>query len=188
VRAIGRRWSRRRPLRLIWFGNAGEVSPPFGIVDLARLVPVLEAMHVRQPLSVTVVSNSRAAFERHLAEVRFPIHYHEWVTARFVRLFRRHHLCLIPVNINPFTVCKTVNRLALSLLLGIPAVADWIPSYEELRECAFFGDWQQSVASHASDPSLGHLQVRKARAYLRAKYTPRRVVQQWSDLLRPLAA
>ena len=34
---------------------------------------------------------------------------------------------------NPFTLCKTVNRLATALLLGLPVVADMIPSYEELR-------------------------------------------------------
>jgi hypothetical protein len=187
VRVMGRRWRCRR-LRLVWFGNAGEMSPPFGLIDLARLVPVLEAMHVRRPLSLTVVSNSRSAFERHLAGARFPVHYHEWLTRRFVRLFRRHHVCLIPVNLNPYTVCKTVNRLALSLLLGVPAVADWIPSYEELRDCALLGDWERSLTTHVTDPTLGRGQVRKAQAYLRAKYTPQHVVQQWSNLLRPLAA
>src|SRR5439155_17493330 len=134
------------------------------------------------------VSNSRSAFERHLAGARFPVHYHEWVTARFVRLFRKHDLCLIPVSVNPFTVCKTVNRLALSLLLGVPAIADWIPSYEELRECAFFGNWEHNLAIHVADTALGQRQVREARAYLRAKYTRQRVVKQWSEVLRPLAA
>jgi hypothetical protein len=188
MRVIGRRWHRRRPLRLIWFGNAGETSPPFGIIDLARLVPVLDAVHVQIPLSLTVVSNSRAAFARHLAATQFPTCYHEWETARFFGLFRRHDLCLIPVNVNPYTVCKTVNRLALSLLLGVPAIADWIPSYEELREHAHFGDWERNLRTHVADHDLCLRMVRKGRAYLRAKYTPQRVMQQWSQLLRPLAA
>jgi hypothetical protein len=188
ARAISRRWRGRRPLRLIWFGNAGEASPQFGMIDLARLVTVLQATHARSPLSLTVVSNSRAAFEKHLSGARFPVHYHEWVTSRFVRLFRRHDLCLIPVNVNPFTVCKTVNRLALSLLLGVPAIADWIPSYDEPRDSTLFGDWERSLAIHTTDPILGRRQVRGAQAYLRAKYTRQRVVQQWSEMLHPLAA
>src|SRR5262249_42264681 len=169
-------------------GQGGRRRPPFGMIDLARLVPVLETFHARLPLTLTVISNSRAAFERHLAKARFPVCYHEWETARFVRLFRRHDLCLIPVNVNPYTICKTVNRLALALLLGVPAVADWIPSYEELRECAFFGNWERSLETHLADPKLGQRQVRAAQAYLRAKYTRQRVVQHWSDVLRPLAA
>jgi hypothetical protein len=188
VRAVGRRWWGRRPLRLIWFGNAGEMSPPFGMIDLARLQPVLEAAHARLPLSLTVISNSAEAFERLFAGARFPIYYHEWVTARFVRLIRRHHVCLIPVNVNPYTVCKTVNRLALTLLLGVPAIADWIPSYDELRDWAFFGNWDESLATLGADPTSGRRQVREAQAYLRMKYTPERVVRQWSDVLRPLAA
>jgi len=188
IRTVGRRWRGRRPLRLVWFGNAGEMSPPFGLIDLARVVPALEAMHARSPVSLTVVSNSRAAFDKHLSGVQFPVHYHEWATSRFVRLFRGHDLCLIPVNVNPFTVCKTVNRLALSLLLGVPAIADWIPSYEELRDSVFFGDWERNLAIHTTDPTAGLQQVRGAQAYLQAKYTKQRVVKQWSDLLRPLAA
>jgi len=188
VRAIGRRWRRGRHVRLIWFGNAGETSPPFGIIDLARLVPVLEALHARKPISLTVVSNSRTAFDRHMAEVGFPARYHEWQTDRFLRLFREHDLCLIPVNVNPYTICKTVNRLALSLLLGVPAIADWIPSYEELREHTLFGDWERNLTTLVTEPELGHQQVRKGRAYLRAKYTPQLVVEQWSQVLKPLAA
>jgi hypothetical protein len=188
ARAVTRRWRARRPLRLIWFGNAGESSPPFGLIDLARLLPVLQAVHAQSPLSLTIVSNSRTAFEKHLAGAQFPVQYHDWVTSRFVRLFRRHDLCLIPVNVNPFTICKTVNRLALSLLLGVPAIADWIPSYEELRDGASFGNWEQNLSIHATDAIVGQRQVRAAQAYLRAKYTRHRVVQQWADLLRPLAA
>ncbi len=188
LRAVRRRWRGRRPLRLIWYGNAGLDDPPFGLIDLARLLPTLEALHARMPLALTVVSNSRAAFDRHLDGARLPVRYHEWDTAHFQRLFRRHDVCLIPVTVNAYTVCKTVNRLALALLLGVPAVADVIPSYEELRPYALFGDWERNLLAYAADPALGRRHVRRGRAYLRARYDRARVVRQWSDFLRPLAA
>ena len=46
-----------------------------------------------------------------------------------------------------------VNRLALALLLGVPAVADVIPSYEELRPYALFGDWERNLLAYADDPA-----------------------------------
>ncbi|MFO0810880.1 MAG: hypothetical protein U0746_19805 [Gemmataceae bacterium] len=185
-----RRLPRRRgsPLRLIWYGNAGMTEPPFGLVDLARLLPDLVATHARSPITLTVVSNSRPSFDAMVGRAPFPVTYHEWDTAAFPRLFRRHHVCLIPVTINPFTVGKTVNRLALSLLLGVPAIADAIPSYDELRPFALFGDWQRSLERYANDADLRSQHVRMGRAYLRTKYTRQRVVEQWATFLRPLAA
>src|SRR5438874_9740622 len=29
----------RRRLRLVWFGNAGQDDPPFGLIDVARILP-----------------------------------------------------------------------------------------------------------------------------------------------------
>jgi hypothetical protein len=185
--AAGLRRLRGGPLRLVWYGNAGSDDPPFGLIDLGRIVPILNRQHARSPVALTVVSNSRPLFDRHLGSARFPVAYHEWDTARFPALFRGHDVCLIPVTVNPFTACKTVNRLALALLLGVPAVADRIPSYAELGPYTLFGDWDRSLASYAADPGLRQRHVCAARAYLRTKYTPGRVVRQWSEVLGPLA-
>ncbi len=187
---LRRRWPRRRgsPLRLIWYGNAGLADPPFGLVDLARILPDIAAVHAHTPVALTVVSNSRTAFDRQIGTPPFPVEYREWDTAAFPRLFRRHDVCLIPVTLNPFTVCKTVNRLALSLLLGVPAIADAIPSYEELRPFVLFGDWRANLLQYAADAGLRHRHVRAGQAYLCGKYTRGRVVDQWATFLRPLAA
>ena len=58
-RCSRRWWPRRGPLRLAWFGNAGQDDPPFGLIDLARIRPQLESLHARRPIHVTVISNSR---------------------------------------------------------------------------------------------------------------------------------
>jgi glycosyltransferase involved in cell wall biosynthesis len=76
-----------------------------------------------------------------------------------------------------------VNRPALSLLLGVPAIADFIPSYEELRDFVPFGDWAKHLQIYANDPELRRRHVRQGRDYLRAKYHPGRVVQQWADAM-----
>jgi hypothetical protein len=179
---------RRRPLRLVWFGNAGMDDPPFGLIDLARIRPELEQIHRRRPIHLTVISNSKATFDRHLGCVRFPVTYCAWDNRRYQRILRRQDLCLIPISPNPFTMCKTVNRLALALLLGLPAVADAIPSYEELRPFALLGDWTDGLLEYLGNRSRQARDVRRGQAYLRGKYTPRRVVEQWTAVLRRVAA
>jgi hypothetical protein len=116
------------------------------------------------------------------------VRYCEWRAATFQRLFRRHDVCLVPVNRNPFTVCKTANRPALSLLLGVPVVADPIPSYAELAPYLLSGDWVESLTAYADDPALRRRHVREGQRYLRATYDRARVVRQWSAVLAPLVA
>jgi hypothetical protein len=178
----------RRPLRLVWFGNAGQDDPPFGLIDLARIRPQLELLHECRPIELTVISNSRASFNRYLDSVRFPVGYHEWNNARYQRILRRQDLCIIPVSPNPFTLCKTVNRLALALLLGLPVVADPIPSYEELRPFAFMENWQGGLHQYVRDIARQRAHIRAGSAFLRAKYTAERVVKQWTSVLDRVAA
>lgn len=182
-------WRRRGPaLRLAWFGNAGQDEPPFGLVDLARIRPALETLHRRRLVELTVISNSRPAFDRWMSAAPFPVHYHDWDNCTYQRILRACDLCLIPVNVNPFTLCKTNNRMAIALLLGLPVVADAIPSYEELRPFALFGRWDESIFEYAADTRRTGQNVRDAQRHLRSKYTPERVVDQWSSVIRPLAA
>jgi hypothetical protein len=178
---------RRRSLRLVWFGNAGQDDPPFGLIDLARIRPHLEQLHRILPIRLTVVSNSRTAFDRHLAGVRFPATYVEWDNRRYQSILRRQDLCLIPVTPNPFTRCKTSNRLALSLLLGLPAAVDLIPSYEELKSFVHIGDWSDGLIRYCEDRQLQQRQVRSGQNYLRKKYSAERVVTQWCYVIRRAA-
>jgi hypothetical protein len=186
LRRMAFRGKTRRPLRVAWFGNAGQEDPPFGLIDLGRIRPQLEALHSRRPLHLTVISNSRASFNRFLGGARFPLGYHDWDNRLYQRILRGQDLCVIPISVNAVTRCKTVNRLALSLLLGVPAAADSIPSYEELRPFALLGDWDDGLYDYLLDDARRWAAVRLGQRYLRAKYTPERVVEQWAAVLRGL--
>jgi hypothetical protein len=187
LRRRARRWL-GGPARLVWFGNAGMDCPAFGLIDLARIVPELNALHARTPVRLTVISNSRELFARHTAGARFHTRYREYRTQTFQTHFRRNDICLVPVTHNPFTLCKTVNRPALSLLLGLPVVADALPSYEELRPFVPFDDWAGSLRRYIENPRLCRGHVCEAQRYLRSRYSPGHVVEQWQRVLEPLAA
>jgi hypothetical protein len=174
--------SSARPLRVVWYGNAGAENPPFGLIDLPRVLPHLEALNAQTSVALTVISNSAKLFRKYVGKVSFPVRYHEWRQDTFPRIFGRQDICIIPVTPNPFTRCKTNNRVALSLIMGVPVIADEIPSYEEFRDFILFSDWTNSLQAYAADRELRRQHVRRAQRYIRSKYNKERVVSQWSAL------
>ncbi len=180
------RGTRPSRLRVVWHGTAGQSQPPTGIIDVQRVLPELEELNRTVPLSLTVISNSRKQFRRCIHGASFPIRYVTWRLSSFPYHIRQHDLCVIPISINPFTICKTNNRLVSSLLFGLPVIADPITSYEEFSDCVLFGNWSESLLRYARDPELRREHVRRAIDYIRSKYTPDRVVIQWSTLFGEL--
>lgn len=172
--------------RIVWYGNTGTQPVPVGLVDLVKVMPSLEALHQETPLSLSVISNSKSLFNQSIGKTCFPVKYYEWKAATFPYLFKQHDVCIIPVTINPFTLCKTNNRPLLSLLLGIPVVADRIPSYEEFEEFVLFADWKRNLQAYASNLDLRRQHVRLATSYIQGKYTKQRVISQWTSLFQTL--
>lgn len=177
-----------RPLRLVWFGTAGSEAFSFGLNHLAPVLPLLDELHRSQPLEMTVISNSQPLFDRHVGRRAFPCRYIPWQASSFARHLTSHDECLIPIQRNPFTVCKTSNRVVLSLALGVPVVTSPIPSYQEFAQWLLFEDWAANVWAYQRDPRVARGHVDGARAHIRATYTPGRLVDQWSGVLDAVLA
>ena len=178
--------ARPRPFRVVWYGIAGAKNPPYGMIDLPRVLPALSRLHEEIPLSLTVISNSPELFREYTEGATFPTRYREWNAATFPYVFSGHDVCIIPVNSNPLTMCKTNNRLVLSLLLGVPVVADRMPSYEEFGDFVLFSDWQRHLRAYALDPDLRRRHVERGQSYIRSVYNRGRAVTQWSSLFQSL--
>lgn len=174
-----REQARRRSTRLIWFGHAGADFPPFGISDLAHALPQLARVHNETPLSLTVVSNSRARFEKYVATAPFPTKYITWRSWIMRPLLRQHDVCLLPITDNPFTRCKTANRPALSIGCGLPVVAEPIPSYRELADFLYLGDIESGVREAIAEPVAARERTERGAAYLQQRFASERIVGQW---------
>lgn len=188
ARMASRRQGRRRrgqgPLRLVWQGQSGPA--PSGMSPLARLVPLLEEIHSEVALRLTVISNSRDAFDRYVGAARFPVRYVRWRRSTFAWRLAANDLCLLPFDLNPFTICKSNNRAVLALMLGLPVVADDIPSYRPLTDWISIGNWSESIRAYSREPERAAHRVSEAQASLRSLYTPARVVAQWSQVFEAL--
>lgn len=180
-------WPRsRRGLRLVWFGNVGSESPRYGIVDLAGIIPKLNRLYRRVPFHLTVITGSRTAFDRYLGDAQFPIRYRRWTRQTFHSGLASADVSLLPITVNPFTECKTSNRVVTSLMLGVAVVADLIPSYEELAPYMLVGNWEDHVELYASSPQLRQEHVRQGREFIARRFAPDVIVGQWAQVFESL--
>jgi hypothetical protein len=173
-------------LNIVWYGTAGIKNPPYGMIDLAEILPSLEKIHKEIPINLTVISNSKSIFKNYFSSPKIPVKYYGWKLATFPYIFSQNDVCLIPVNLNPLTQCKTSNRLILSLLFNVPVIADKIPSYEEFNEFVLFSDWEMNLRKYAFNQTLRQQHVKKGKEYILSKYDKNRVVSQWSSLFQML--
>ncbi len=166
-----RRWLHRRELQrlrtslensrrsgarasLVWFGIHGGPYHEHGMGDLTRVRGTLESLHQEHPLQLTVISNSREKFERLIASWALPTRYLEWSPTTFFPALRAHQIAVIPVTPNPFTRCKSSNRLATALAAGLAVVADSIPSYRPFAAVCRLDDWERGLGDYLSDERI----------------------------------
>lgn len=177
-----------KPHRLVWFGNRGSPGAEGGMSDLLRLRDRLEAAQDEAPLSLTVISNSRALFDTLLSGWALPRHYLEWSVNTFSRALALHGTALIPVGLNRFTRCKTNNRVASAFLHGLNVVADSIPSYAEFGSCAVLDDWPRGLGPYLDDAAQRRIDLHAGQARVRKHYSLATIAAAWRDVLSRLAA
>jgi hypothetical protein len=185
--ALGRldRFFARTPgsLRLIWFGNHGAGPAPAGMADLALIRTAVEAQAAATPLTLTVMSNSLAKYLRLVRPWAIPTIYLGWTAGRADAVLRRHHVAVLPINRNPFTVAKTINRPATALRAGLGVIADAIPSYEELRPYIPLDDWAGGLRRYAETRPSADPGIAAARAHLQHAYRPEAITALWRSAL-----
>jgi Protein of unknown function (DUF1698) len=164
---------------LVWFGIHGGPDAEFGMLDLLKVRPLLEQMNRRFPLSLTVISNSRKKYEENIRSCPFPTYYLRWYYETFFTALRAHSIAIIPISNNPFTRCKSSNRLTVSLYAGLAVVADSIPSYEPFGGTCYLGDWEKGLENYLSDPELRRRHVEMGRAIIAREWLIGHIADGW---------
>jgi hypothetical protein len=164
--------------RLVWFGNHGSSHVEGGMSDVRKLLPLLGDLHRRQPLSLTVVSNSRAKFEEVSATADFHMLYSPWSHAFFSRTLMAHHICVIPIAPNPFTLAKTDNRVVTALVHGLQVVADSIPSYRDHADRICLDHWAEGL-----EQAMAQTPARPGTTFFDSDAVNAAILRQWLETL-----
>lgn len=174
---------------IVWFGASGSTSPPFGLIDLGKIIPVLNKVNEKEPIRLNVFSDSREEFKKYTSGATFEAVYYPWQKASFPYFFSQHALCVLPISRNAFTDCKTSNRIILALQLKVPVITERIPSYEDFDEFLFYNDWEKNITDilSGSNKDLVKSKLKNGLAYVNAHYNDQHVYKQWSDFLSRFA-
>jgi len=185
-----RHFLRRHPVadgrRLIWFGHAGTRYAGGGLPDLKRLQHAISTHHRQAPLTLVVVSNDRSKFDEMRHGWPAPMLYLPWSGANFARALQYSQVALIPIALNPYSVCKSNNRLASAFMAGLAVAADAHPSHDPYRDMAVIGDWGQGLAGLMRDGAERQRRIALAQAMLVARHGLPAITAQWMEILRSL--
>jgi hypothetical protein len=172
------------PFRIVWFGSHGSPNAPSGMEDLLLISKHLEKAAKVRACELVVISNKQQKFEALKSTLPIPSRYVEWADGALMTEFSRANLVVVPVNSNPFTKCKSNNRVATALWYGLPTIADRVPAYDDLAEFAVIGDWEfgfeQAIATSRE------MQVRTAAgaSYVRAHFGNRQIAAEWRRAIK----
>ncbi len=171
---------------LVWFGNHKASYQNSGLAHVARLRSLLESTHRSNPITLTIISNSRSAFEQLFIDWQLPLHYIDWSAHTFFKAMRRHSIAVIPIEVNAFTEVKTNNRIAQSLFLGLGVVADSIDSYRVFTECAWLDRWEAGLHSYLENPTSIAQHVDDARDIIQKQFSAPVIAARWQALFESL--
>lgn len=182
----GRRLDKTKQLgktNILWFGVHGGENAPYGMLDLLNLQDLLTKISKDFSICLNIVSNSREKYEKYIKPFAFQTSYNEWDMESFGEILRQNDINIIPISKNPFTLCKSNNRLATALFAGVPTVADEIPSYRELSPFCILDNWESGITMYLRERETRMEHVSRARLYIGKRYTIKQIGNQWIEYL-----
>ena len=139
---------------LLWFGHASNM------IDLDRLAPEL-----RHPLMV--LSNHPD--------------YDNWSQEAQDEAMSSQCIVVIPTG---KSMAKSENRMVESIRCGRFVCAEPLPSYMQF-DCFFpIGNIPQNVELALSNPADSLARIRAAQGYIRHKYSPATIADEWIEVLK----
>jgi hypothetical protein len=147
-----------REMIVAWFGNGDNPYFPVGLHDLAAFSSSLRELS-RSGLDVQlrILTNSRALTADGLALVKslpVPATIAEWSEDAEKDLLAEAFLAFLPVNFQPFSAAKSLNRAITALGAGCQVLSDGFPLYRAIDTLVYRDP--NSLLQDIEDQSLRH--------------------------------
>jgi hypothetical protein len=123
-------------IRVLWFGIGDNPYFPVGLRDLAAFGSEISGIcRDGRSVSLRILTNARALTAEGLGMLRrlaVPYTIEEWTAERERDELRSAHVCFLPVNGQPFSRVKSLNRAVTALSSACQVLAAGFPLYEPL--------------------------------------------------------
>lgn len=176
------------PFRILWFGSHGSPNAPAGMEDILRIRKHLASAREALACELIVLSNNLAKYNDLAPRIGIPSSYVEWSDDALMTAMARANLVVVPVTVNPFTKCKSNNRVATALWHGIPVIADRIPAYEDLRSFTFLDDWEAGFAHALAKSREIQMRTLAGSAYVRQNFNISVIAGEWRRAIKTVLA
>lgn len=151
---------------LLWFGhnlNLDELTPWYA--------------HVK-PWNMRIITGP------YLPETDIPTI--QWTPENMAEAFEWGNVALLPHR--PGSEYKTPNRLVNAIRAGLFPVCGPHPAYREFRKMVWVGDVRTGLKWVKAFPDILNDLVKEAQDYVRDRFSPKLVGQQWKTMLERLSA
>jgi len=188
LRDLGRRLRARSPRQdgkqnVLWFGNVGSERPRFGLINLIDIAEELVAAHERAPFRLAVLTGDPGGYRGRLEQLPLAVEFAPWHRTALFDHLPGSAAVIVPNGRDPFSICKSANRVEVALANGIPVVASRIPSVEPFEGCVEFDDFEGGLVRYLTNQDHGRDHLDRAAAILDRDYSGRAVARAWENLL-----
>jgi len=154
LRAKSNRARQTRQLAVAWFGVGDNPNFAVGLHDLSAFSGALRDLgRTGMDVQLRVLTNARALTATGIAQLRdLPVatEVDEWTEEREGELLSRAFVAFVPVNAQPFSTAKSLNRAVTALSAGCQLLSAGYPLYRPL-EPLIYRDPQALLADLARD-------------------------------------
>lgn len=147
-------------LGIAWFGVGDNPHFRVGLHDLAAYSGALRSLADSAfDVELTVLTNARALTVEGLsllAAIPIRMRVAEWSESAETELLANSFACFLPVNAQPFSAAKSLNRAVSALSAGCQVMSEGFPLYQELGEFIyrdvddFLGDLARGAMKHSA--------------------------------------
>jgi glycosyltransferase involved in cell wall biosynthesis len=167
---------------ILWFGHASNIVYLINFLE--------ECPKTHEVFKLIVVSNDVGlnilAKHRFQNKIRFKVSLQRWSLKTLIEASKISDICIIPSDRNdPKKSGVSSNRLITSIALGLPTVAEIMPSYAEFSKY-FFNIRSNSLLETMSNSSSSEFRklISEAQQKIIPKFLPRVMAQQWIELFK----
>lgn len=167
---------------IVWFGTHGQPHIPSGMEDLKLIQSDLEKTHRTSPIILTVISNSKQKHDALFSKVSFPTLYIQWHPETFLSILHLQTIAVIPAQKNPFTLCKSNNRLVLAISNNLAVLASEIPSYKDFKDTCFLDRFEEGLHTYIHDNELRQQHIAHGKKQIIERWSLETIAYQWKNL------